>query len=217
MDQTENFSPRALLALLRDRRSIRRYREDPVPDGMIDQLLEAGRWAPSANNLQPWHFIVVRDPVIRKEIAEFTLHSGEPHVHLSESPVLIVLCGVERDRIYHEYLNGDVAMAALQMMLQAKAIGLGTCWVGGLNRAAIGGLLRIPDPIQVVCLLTVGFPGEDPEPPPRRPLEEIVHYDLYGRAKETEGTPLPGIPEQVPPGPVERLGTWLRQLFGRPL
>jgi nitroreductase len=145
MSQSESISPEALLALFRERRSIRHYRADPVPDEMVDQLLEAGRWAPSANNLQPWSFIVVRDAVIRDEIAQCTYYLGTPRVQLDESPVLIVLCGVERDRVYHEFLNGDVAMAALQMMLQAKAMGLGTCWVGGLDRPAIAGLLRIPE------------------------------------------------------------------------
>jgi len=123
-----------------------------------------------------------------------------------------------RDRIYHEFLNGDVAMAALQMMLQAKALGLGTCWVGGLNRTAIAGLLRIPESFEVVCLLTVGFPVEEPPPSPRRPLDEIVYYELYGRTKQGEEKEvLPGVPVPPPPGPREQLVSWLRRLFGRPL
>jgi nitroreductase len=216
MTNNQNVSPDALLALLRGRRSIRRYRTDPVPDEMIRQLLEAGRWAPSTNNLQPWCFVVVQDPVVRREIARFTVYSSEPRVRLTESPVLIVLCGVERDRIYHEFLNGDVAMAALQMMLQAETLGLGTCWVGGLNRTAIAGLLRIPDPFELVCLLTVGFPAEEPPAPSRRPLEEIVHHELY-TSPEQEGEALPGVPVPPPPGPRERFANWLRRLFGRPL
>jgi nitroreductase len=83
-----------------------------------------------------------------------------------------------RDRIYHEYLNGDVGMAALQMMLQAKALGLGSCWIGSLDREAIAGLLRIPDYYEIVSVLTIGYPAEKPETPPRRPLQEIVHHDL---------------------------------------
>jgi nitroreductase len=221
MVNDRNVSPDALLALLSGRRSIRYYRTDPVPDEMIEQLLQAGRWAPSANNLQPWNFIVVRDAVVRAEIARFTFYSSGPRgdqVSQVESPVLIVLCGVVRDRIYHEFLNGDVAMAALQMMLQAKALGLGTCWVGGLNRTAIAGLLRIPESFEVVCLLTVGFPVEEPPPSPRRPLDEIVYYELYGRTKQGEEKEvLPGVPVPPPPGPREQLVSWLRRLFGRPL
>jgi nitroreductase len=216
MGETGHVSPEALLSLLRGRRSICRYRADPVPDEMIEQLLEAGRWAPSVNNLQPWNLIVVRDAVIREQMAQCTYYLGVPRVRLNESPVVIVLCGVERDRIYHEFLNGDVAMAAVQMMLQAKAMGLGTCWVGGLDREAIAGLLRIPDPFEVVCLLTVGFPTEEPEPAPRRPLDEIVHSELYGSGEEDQRV-LPGVPAKVPPSPGEKLVNWLRRLFGRPI
>jgi nitroreductase len=214
MTNDKNVSPDALLALLRGRRSIRRYRTDPVPGELIDQLLEAGRWAPSANNLQPWNFIVVRDPVIRDQIAELTTYSSEPRVQLVESPVLIVLCGVVRDRVYHEFLNGDVAAAALQMMLQAEALGLGSCWVGGLDRKGIAGLLRIPDPFEVVCLLTVGYPAEEPTAPPRRPLDEIVHYELFGRGKH-DPSALPGVPDQVLPGPGEKFLDRLRRTLGR--
>jgi hypothetical protein len=154
--------------------------------------------------------------VIRKQIAQCTYYLGDPRVHLNESPALIVLCGVERNRIYHELLNGDVAMAALQMMLQAKALGLETCWVGGLDREAIASLLRIPDPFKVVCLLTVGYSAEEPQPMPCRLLDEIVHHDLYGSGEEGDKT-LPGVPAKAPPGPGKRFVNWMRRLFGRPI
>jgi hypothetical protein len=109
-------------------------------------------------------------------------------------------------------------MAALQMMLQAKALGLGTCWVGGLNRAAIAGLLRIPESFEVVCLLTVGYPAEVPATASRRPRDEIVYYELYGRTRQGEDQEvLPGVPVPPPPGPREKLVSWLRRLFGRRL
>jgi hypothetical protein len=69
-------------------------------------------------------------------------------------------------------------------MLQAHALGLGTCWIGGLDRKAIADTLKVPEHIEIVGLLTVGFPDEGPEPPARRPLAEIVHYDVYGNRGE---------------------------------
>ena len=66
------------------------------------------------------------------------------------------------------------------MMLQAHALGLGTCWIGGLDRKAIAGILKIPDEWEIVGLLTVGFPAEDPRAPRRKPLADIVHYDVFG-------------------------------------
>jgi nitroreductase len=174
------MSPEAVLSLLKGRRSIRRYRPDPVPDEMIEQLLEAGRWAPSASNRQPWQFIVVRDEEILKQVAQHAAYYFIRWAHVEEAPLLIVLCGDARNRIYRQFLHEDVGLAGSQIMLQAHALGLGTCWIGGLDRKAIADVLKVPESQDIVGLLTVGFPAEDPEPTPRKLLGEIVHYDVYG-------------------------------------
>ena len=174
------MSPAAALALLKGRRSIRRYRPDPVPDEMVEQLLEAGRWAPSASNRQPWQFIVVRDEAILKQVAQHAAYYFIRWAHVEEAPLLIVLCGEARNRIYRQFLHEDVGLAGSQIMLQAHALGLGTCWIGGLDRKAIADVLKVPEHIEIVGLLTAGFPAEDPEPTPRKPLGQIVHYDVYG-------------------------------------
>ena len=198
-------SPESVLALLRERRSIRIYRPDPVPDEMIVQLLEAGRWAPSASNRQPWAFIVVRDKEILHQVAQHAAYYVVRWAHVAEAPLLIVLCGNRKSRIYRQFLREDIGLAGGQIMLQAAALGLGTCWIGGLDRKAISGILRVPDHIEIVGLLTVGFPAEDPGLPRRRPLEELVHYDVYGN--QAEGTPAKA---GRPPGGV--LATVIRHL-----
>ena len=182
----DNISAEAVLALLKSRRSIRRYKPDPVPDEMIDQLLEAGRWAPSASNRQPWALIVVRDEAIRQQIAQDGGAYFLRWAHVAEAPLLIVLCGDARNRIYRQFLHEDVGLAGSQIMLQAKALGLGTCWIGGLDRRAVAGTLKVPDHIEIVGLLTVGFPAEDPAPRPRRPLAETVHHEFYGNRGDTK-------------------------------
>ncbi|MBM4467709.1 MAG: hypothetical protein FJ014_19530 [Chloroflexi bacterium] len=198
-------SPESLLALLRSRRSIRRYRPDPVPDEMVEQLLEAGRWAPSASNRQPWAFIVVRDEAIRREVAQHAAFYFIKWAHVGEAPLLIVLCGDARNPAYRRYLHEDVGLAGGQIMLQAKALGLGTCWIGALDRKAVAAILKIPDHLEIVGLLTVGFPAEDPPPTSRKPLSAIAHYDVYGhRAEGGEATP-----GRIPAGP---LGILLRRL-----
>lgn len=216
MSLTDQISSESLLSLFRERRSVRRYRPDPVPDEMVQKLLEAGRWAPSANNLQPWRFIVIRDQMMRQQVATYASYAGRRPARLDEAPLLIVMCGVTTDRLYREFLNGDVGMAGLQIMLQAKAMGLGTCWVGGLERKAIAGLLRIPSYLEIVSLIAVGFPDEEPEPTPRKSLDEIISYEVYG-SQQGDGDVIPGVPEAVPPGPIERLLNWLRRILGRPL
>jgi len=206
MTQVNGYiSPESLLALLKARRSIRRYRPDPVPDEMIEQLLEAGRWAPSASNRQPWDFIVVRDETIRQQVAQHAAFYFIKWAHVGEAPLLIVLCGDRRGRFHRRFLHEDIGLAGSQIMLQAKALGLGTCWIGALDRKAMAGILKLPDHLEIVGLLTVGFPAEDPPPTSRKPLSEIVHYDVYGnRANDGEVTP-----GRIPAGP---LGILLRRL-----
>lgn len=205
MSELIEISPESLLALLKGRRSVRRYKPDPVPDEMVAQLLEAGRWAPSASNRQPWAFIVVRDEAVRREVAQHAAYYFIRWAHAEDAPLLIALCGNARNRIYRQFLHEDIGLAGSQIMLQAKALGLGTCWLGGLDRKAIAAVLKVPDHLEVVGLLTVGFPADDPDPPPRKSLKEIVHYDLYGNQEGVDGV----TPGRVLSGP---LGILLRRL-----
>jgi len=198
------MTPEAVLALLKGRRSIRRYRPDPVPDWMVEQLLEAGRWAPSASNRQPWAFIVVQDEAIRREVAKHAAYYFVRWAHVEEAPLLIVLCGDARNPVYRQFLHEDVGLAGSHIMLQARALGLGTCWIGGLDRKAIAGILQIPAHVDVVGLLTVGFPAEEPEPRERKPLAEVAHYDVDGN-REKGGVATPG---RLP-------GGWLGRLLRR--
>jgi nitroreductase len=198
-------SPEAMLSLLKGRRSIRRYRPDLVPDEMVEQLLEAGRWAPSASNRQPWDFIVVRDEAIRQQVAEHAAFYFIKWAQVGEAPLLIVLCGNARNPAYRRYLHEDIGLAGGQIMLQAKALGLGTCWIGALDRRAIASILKLPDHLEIVGLLTVGFPAEDPPPTSRKPLSEIAHYDVYGN-RANDGNVKSW---RIPAGP---LGILLRRL-----
>lgn len=181
MTQTEPFpSPQATLALLKGRRSIRLYRPDPVPQDLVEQLLEAGRWAPSASNRQPWAFIVVRDQTLIEQAAQHAVYFFNRWAHVAEAPLLLVLCGHRANRLYRRFLHEDVGLAGGQIMLQAAALGLGTCWIGGLNPEALARLLDVPPEWEIVGLLTVGFPAEDPPPSERKPLADLVHYDRFG-------------------------------------
>jgi len=174
------------MKLLKGRRSIRRYRDEPVPDDLLETVLEAGRWAPSASNRQPWDFVVVRDPEIRAAVAEHAAYFFIKWAHVEEAPVIIALCGDARNPVYRQFLHEDIGLAGSQMMLQAAALDLGTCWVGGLDRDAIGQILKVPSHVEVVGLLTLGFPAEDPEPPARKPLSQIVHYGIYDNQDEDQ-------------------------------
>jgi nitroreductase len=198
----EGVTAEDCLRLLKARRSIRRYRPQPVPREMIAQLLEAGRCAPSATNRQPWRFIVVEDQAIRAQVAR---HAGVAIVrwtHAEEAPLLIALCGDTRNPALRAFLHEDVGIAGAQIMLQATALGLGTCWLGGIDKEAIGAVLGLPAHIEVIALLTVGFPDEDPEPRSRKPLGEVAFWNVYGNVDPED---------DVSPG--EASGGWLVRLL----
>lgn len=186
-------SPEATLELVKSRRSIRRYRPDPVPDDMVGQLLEAGRWAPSASNRQPWHFVVLEDETIRHEVAERATYHFIGWQHVADAPLLIALCVDMGNPIYRRFAHQDIALAGSQIMLQAHALGLGTCWTGGIDPTILADLLRVPENVEVVGLLSVGFPAEKPSPRRRKPLSEVAHFDVFGSRQPGHG---------AEPGPV---------------
>jgi nitroreductase len=199
-------SPESTLSLLKARKSVRQYKPDPVPEDMLEQLLEAGRWAPSASNRQPWAFVVVRDEEIRRQVAAHAAYYIVRWAHVGEAPMLIVLCGYHGSRVYRQFLHEDIGLAGGQIMLQAAALGLGTCWIGGLDRAAIAAILNVPDGWEVVGLLTVGFPAQAPRPSQRKPLSDIVHYDVFGNLSP-DASPRAG---RGPGGVVATVLRWLR-------
>jgi nitroreductase len=177
MIDPQTDASQVLSLLIKTRRSIRRYQDCPVPAELVDHVLEAARWAPSASNRQPWRFVVVRDPDLRRQVAQYAAASLIRWAHAGEAPLLIVLCG----QASSPYLHDDVALAGMQLMLQAHALGLGTCWIGALEREPLARLLLVPADMEIVGLLTVGFPAEEPPPTPRMPLADLVHYEVYGQ------------------------------------
>jgi nitroreductase len=193
------------MALLKRRRSIRQYRPDPVPDEMVEQLLEAAQCAPSASNRQPWAFIVVRESDILRQVAEHAAYYFVRWAHVEEAPLLIVLCGYRKSRIYRQFLHEDIGLTGGQIMLQAEALGLGTCWIGGLNRNALAAILKVPEDWEIVGLLTVGFPDEEPEPTSRKPLADLVHYEIFGNLSQ-DASPEAG---RGPGGVLQTVFRWL--------
>ncbi len=165
------------------RRSIRKYKAEPVAQQDLMTILEAGRWAPSAGNLQPCHFVVVRDPARLKQLQEAAMGQET----LDTAPMVIVVCAdPNRCEKYGEkgmkhFLLMDGANASQNMLLAARALGYGSCWMGGFSEKAVKQVLGLPDHFRVISLVPIGKADEDPEPRPRRPLDEIVHWDGWSQ------------------------------------
>lgn len=168
------------LTLLKYRRSVRLYQDKPIPKDILLQILEAGRWAPTGANLQPWHFIIVTDQETRRRIGEVAKFFFIKSSHVEKAPVVLVLGFDKRKGRYGRY---DVTLAGGNMMTMATSIGLGTCWIGAFDEFRVKEILQIPEPIEVVGLITLGYPGEEPEPPPRLELEKIVHWESWSNVK----------------------------------
>jgi nitroreductase len=170
-----------ILSLLKSRRSIRLYQDKPVPQDLLLQILEAGRWAPSGANLQPWHFIVVTDAETRKRIGEAARFFFIKSSHVENAPIILVLGFDTRKGKYGRY---DTTLAGGNMMTMATSIGLGTCWIGAFDQQKVKEILEIPGPIEVIGLITLGYPDEKAEPPPRVELEKIIHWDSWSNVKK---------------------------------
>ena len=162
--------------VVRKRRSVRRFKPDPVPDEEIRYILEAARLAPSWANTQCWHFVVVIDPETKFKIGEAGFRWS------ARGPVMIVACadaakvGFREDQYY--YLT-DIGIAMEHLVLAAVDRGLGTCWVVGFNEAKVKEVLAIPENIRVVALTPLGYPDEEPPARSRKSLEEIFSYNRF--------------------------------------
>jgi len=160
------------LQALTTRRSVRVYRADPVPRDLIEQVLEAARHAATANNLQPWEFVVVTDRGLRQRLTAATDYGQQ----IALAPVCIaVLC--KECKYYLE----DGANASQNLLVAAHALGLGACWVAGDKKPyaeEVRELLGAPPGYRLVSLLTLGYAAERPEAQ-KRPLREMVHWERF--------------------------------------
>jgi len=167
---------------IKKRRSIRAFKNIDVSDEIVEKLIDAARWAPSAGNIQPWEFIVVRNLDAKRRLAEAALSQ----TFIEEAPVVIVVCAdYQRSaRGYGSrgatlYCIQDTAAAIQNIHLAAIALGLGTCWIGAFREEPVKKLLGIPDGVRPVAIIPVGYPAEQPAPRPRRPLNEIIHREMF--------------------------------------
>jgi nitroreductase len=164
-----------VLDLIKKRRSIRQYTDQAVTDNQIRQLLEAAMAAPSGSNIQPWEFVVVKDPDIKRQLAQTHTWSSMA----ADAAVVFVVCGNERAS--HHWVE-DASVATENLLLAVTALGLGAVWVGihpnADREAHVRRVLDIPEGIRVLCLVPVGHPAES-KPPRTQYTESKVHYEKW--------------------------------------
>ncbi len=161
-----------VLEAIKSRRSIRKYAGDRVSDDQIRDILEAGRWAATKGNKQPWEFIILKDEKIRSELAE-ALPSGK---FLAQAPIGIAVA-IKSDNSPDAPLDG--AAATQNMLLAAHALGLGACWISVYDTASENEakrILNIPEDERLLSVISVGYPAEEPQKE-KKELAEITFID----------------------------------------
>ena len=179
-----------LQKLFKNRRSIRRYLDKPVERGKILTCIEAARLAPSADNVQPWRFLIIDDHDLIKQFSN-KVFSGIYFISrfAAKAPVLIIILArldIIANRVgkqiqgIHYYLI-DIGIAGEHIVLQAEELGLGTCWIGWFNIRKARKFFRIPRKYKVVSLLALGYYEKKPSKEKRRKMiEEIAWFNKIG-------------------------------------
>lgn len=174
-----------LFEIVEKRRSVRKYKPDPVKEKDLKEILEAGRLAPSASNRQPWSFVVTTDPETKKSLAV----ASNNQMFIAEAHVVITALGdpslyqtaASQAKMFH---LRDPMIAIEHVVLAATALGYGTCWIGAFNEAEVKKILKIPERLAVVALLPLGVPDVSPPAKPRKEFREVFFKDSYGVSLE---------------------------------
>ena len=177
------------------RRSVRKFSAQKIERDKVIQILEAARLAPSSSNRQAWHFVVVDEPSIIKQIPD-TVPTGTRRIvsFMKEAPLVIVGCYSKAFTHYVAQLAGhenhlvDVSIAMTHMTLAATELGIGSCWVGWYGESKLRTLLKLPRRFKVVALLVLGYPAERSTEEaiagipvrPRKQLAEITSRNIFG-------------------------------------
>ncbi|MGE5571794.1 MAG: nitroreductase family protein [Bacteroidota bacterium] len=169
-----------LVEAIEQRRSVREFKPDPVPDATISRIVGLGLMAPTAGNVQPWRFWVVKRAEIKAALARAAF--GQKFV---EEAAVVVVVAAEPDRSAAQYGKRgselycvqDTAAAVENILLSVVAYGLGACWVGAFDEDTARRALGMPEDVRPVAMVPIGYPKRDPagkRPRPQRPWEEVV-------------------------------------------
>lgn len=179
-----------MIEAIRHRKSVRKFQEIAIEDQKLIEILEAARLAPSGNNKQPWVFIVIKDELLKQEVAVATNNQ----MWIASAPVVIVaiadICARSENyagMLVDEETSGfdlkrairDTAIAVTHLLLEVDNQGLGACWCGAFRQEGIRPILGIPDDKFVLAVIPVGYPAEEPKARPRKNLKSILRHETW--------------------------------------
>ena len=163
------IEPEIFLEFLKGRRSIRTFQDKLIPEKEIEMILEAGRWTPSASHRQPWEFIVIQNKKILVSISKNAFYGK----FIKDAPMAIAIVG--KTKTSPKWYVIDTSLVSMSMILMAWSLGIGTCWIGAMNREKVKSILQLGEYDYLLTVLPFGYiNGKIPEPKPRKPLNKIV-------------------------------------------
>lgn len=162
------MNAKEVLQLMKDRRSIRKFKPDPVEEKKIEQILEAARWCQSASNRQPWRFIVIKNKDTISKLQSAAKFGG----FVADAPVVIAIIA-DKKRSPNWYIH-DTSMVAHQMCLMAWALEIGTCWIGSMDRDKAAAILELDKDEYVTTILPFGYFYTKPNSGSRKEMKNMV-------------------------------------------
>ena len=177
-----------IMEAIRSRRSVRRYRSDPVPREKLMQVLEAFRLAPSWKDRQCWRVVVLSDRDRIRQLGELLRYNPGREVFDTVPYFLVVTADPEKSGVRdgRPYYMTDIGIALQNAVLAATGLGLGTCWIGSFTEDPIREFLGVPDHIHIAALTPLGVPDESPDPRPRMTMAELVWENAWETPLTTE-------------------------------
>ena len=177
-----------LMEAMKGRRSIRKYKPEPVSEEVVQKVIEAVRWSPSWANTQCWEVILVRDPNMKSELANTLTATNPARSSMAEAPLVVVLCGKkgvsgfkkgEAATVKGDWLMFDAGIAMQSLCLAAYGLGLGTVVVGLFNHKKAEEILGIPQTVEVVAMTPLGYPAAQGDAPRRKEVSDFLFYEKY--------------------------------------
>jgi len=169
-----------LYELMEYRRSVRHYKPQTIEKDKLERVLNAARLAPSGSNVQPWKFILVKDPATKRKMVPLCWNQK----FVAEAPLVIVACALKVESTVGGVIPThvvDTSIAVTHLMLAAAHEGLGTCWVGAFESQPVKELLAIPDDVEIVAIIPIGFPVDDTRVvKSRKSFDQIICEERFG-------------------------------------
>jgi len=167
-----------ILDAIKERRSVRKFKNEAVNEATLGRIMKAAIWAPSAGNVQPWQFFVIHNQGIKNKLTE----ASNNQQSVSKAPVAVVVCAdlTMAGEKYGErgstlYSIQGTACAIQNMMLAATALGLDTLWVGAFDENSVKNIFKLSHHLRPVAIILIGYGEQDPNAPAKRPIDEVIH------------------------------------------